>query len=281
LEVLRGTAWSNRVFVHADFVFVPFRKRRFAMLHRVLHLLAVQKFLFRPRKEAKGRSVFGPLRYLLLLVVLGWGLATTPARADFVMTTNLENEIKFFNSDANSSTSSFTGTVGSQHVDAKTVATVSVTTSTDVQTGAGFATIMPTSTTSNLTSLTFTPSDKTLFGDFSFRGQFTGTGTVSVTVVNQNGVSETPVTFTVSMANADLGPFHIISTDGDTIQSVTITANVTSDPVNGQTGFEEVKQVEFSTEVSVVPEPASLTIFGMGALGLAGYGWRRNRRLKG
>jgi hypothetical protein len=39
---------------------------------------------------------------------------------------------------------------------------------------------------------------------------------------------------------------------------------------------------EFSTRatarINVVPEPASLTLVGLGTLGLLGYGWRRRKR---
>jgi hypothetical protein len=37
--------------------------------------------------------------------------------------------------------------------------------------------------------------------------------------------------------------------------------------------------VTFGTpQVTGVPEPASLTLLGLGALGLLGYGWRRRKQ---
>jgi hypothetical protein len=89
---------------------------------------------------------------------------------------------------------------------------VTVTTIGNVDTGAGFATIKPVKG-GTLTDLIFTPADKTLFNDFSFRGQLSPNGfngTIDVNVTDQNG-NVSPLVFTgVKGPNADFGRIGVV-----------------------------------------------------------------------
>ncbi|MBV8897299.1 MAG: hypothetical protein JO051_12360 [Acidobacteriaceae bacterium] len=139
----------------------------------------------------------------------------------------------FFNDNANRDVSTFTGTVGGHARDAVTVSTVG-----NVDTGAGFATIKPTSG-AMLTDLIFTPTDDTLFNDFSFRGQLASpgyTGTIDVTWTDSLGTSGTLTFNGVKGPDADFDGLGIISTDGEIPKSVAI-----STP--GSESFKEFKQV--------------------------------------
>jgi hypothetical protein len=85
----------------------------------------------------------------------------------------------------NHDVSTFTGTVGGHAGTA-----ITVTTTRNIDTGAGFSTIKPTSG-ATLTSLTFTPTDDTLF---SFRGQLApvgDTGVINVAWTDSNNLSGT------------------------------------------------------------------------------------------
>jgi len=208
-------------------------------------------------------------RLLVSLVALSyWAVPVSVARADFVVETNFSADVKFYNGDAYNNVGTFTGNVGAQNSGPQ----VTVTTTGNVNTGAGYSYIEPISQgdkNGSLTALIFTPANSSLFSDFSFSGQLTDAakGKVTVTVQDNQGNPAQTFTFTGLGENADFDRIGIVSMDGETIQSVTISSG----------GFEEVMQVDFS-EANAVPEPASLTMFGLGIVGLVGYGWRRSRR---
>jgi hypothetical protein len=64
--------------------------------------------------------------------------------------------------------------------------------------------------------------------------------------------------------------FTVTSTNGEKISSVTITTNT-------GTGFTDLRQIRLGTGLAVIPEPGSLALLCCGAVGLVGYGWRRQR----
>lgn len=203
-------------------------------------------------------------RVLAGSAVAGIGLlCAAPAFATFMVAPNPGGE-QFFNGDANKNVSSFTGTVGGQHTGPQ----VTVTTVGNVDTGAGFSTIKPVKDGS-LTSLTFTPSDPNLFGDFSFRGQLepNANGMVVLTVQDNQGHAPQLFSFTGLGSNADFSRVGIeaVPGSGETIKSVTLASL-----------FKEQKQNEFSV-AGAVPEPASYAFFGVG-IGLLAFGLRRRIR---
>ena len=133
------------------------------------------------------------LRIAAFATALGAALgAANGAHATFVIDASC-GEAKcdagtdFFIDVANSDVSTFGGTVQGN--------AITVDTTGNVDTGSGFATIKPVNG-GTLTDLIFTPSDDTLFSDFSFRGQLERagfTGTVDVTWTDSSGISGTLV----------------------------------------------------------------------------------------
>lgn len=124
------------------------------------------------------------------------------------------------------------------------------------------------------------------FGDLIINPEVTslgavgGSATVTVTAL-LNGAPETIAPFTYTLANGN-NFLTILSVAGtnETITSVTVTATT------GFTGFDftDLKQprisgVQGGTPIPTpIPEPSTLAIAGLGALGFLGYGLRR--RLK-
>jgi len=191
-------------------------------------------------------------------VVLG---ATAPAYADFMIDPNPTGE-KLFIDNANKNVDSFVGIVGSN----VSGPLVDVTTVGNVDTGSGFSNITPVKG-GTLTSLTFTPKDGSLFNDFGFRGQLLAAGTVTVTVLDNQGGAPQSFDFNVVKANQDFGTLGItaIPGTGETIKSVTVSA---------LGGFKEEKQ----NILSAVPEPGTYAMLGLG-VGLLGIVLRRRKIL--
>jgi hypothetical protein len=196
-----------------------------------------------------------PIKYILSIAALTAAL-TLSARANFVKDDN-PGGVKIFFDVAHDDTNDFEGFVGANnpnthHVRIQTVGHVS--------TGSGFSNIKPVHGT-DLTQLIFTPDDPNTFANFSFRGQLEGdaNGMVSLTVVDNLGNSQT---FMFTVGNGDFLRRGIISTDGETIQSVTITSH-----------FKEFKQVEisFAPEGGVPDGGTTVMLLGaaLSVLGLA------------
>src|SRR6266513_1675339 len=193
------------------------------------------------------------LKYLLSIAALTGSLALS-ANATFIIDPNPGGE-KLFIDVANKDVSDFQGFVGANNSSAPHVG---IHTTGNVDTGSGFANIKPIKKGS-LTELVFTPENPDLFADFSFRGQLKtdASGTVNVSVTDNLGSTQT-FTFTGLGVNSDFARQGIISLDGETIQSVTLTSD-----------FKEVKQIEFSLAGARVPDSGSTVMLLGVALGAA------------
>jgi hypothetical protein len=186
--------------------------------------------------------------------------AASPASATFVLETSFGGSQKFFIDGENKKVTNFTGEVGAQ----KSGIFVDVSTVGAVDTGNGWSNIVPIKDGS-LTTAVFTPENSNLFADFSTRGQLVAAGTFTFTVQDGQGNPAQTLTFD-SGKDDDFLRAGIVSFDGETIKSVTLTGD-----------FKELKQVEFSAP-GAVPEPATwaMMLLGFATLGFAGY---RRRRL--
>jgi hypothetical protein len=195
--------------------------------------------------------------------------ASSAAHATFIIDTSCGESkcaggTDFFNDSANKDVSTFTGTVGGHAGTA-----ITVTTTGNVDTGAGFATITPIKG-GTLTDLIFTPADDTLFTDFSFRGQLAplgDTGVIDVKWTDSSGTSGTLVFTGVPGPDSDFARLGIVSTD-ETLKSVEVFTAA------GES-FDEFKQVQFSA-ASIppsIPEPSTwaMLLLGFAGLGFAGY----------
>ncbi|MBA2585042.1 MAG: VPDSG-CTERM sorting domain-containing protein [Chthoniobacterales bacterium] len=171
------------------------------------------------------------LKYLITFAATVAAL-TLSASATFIVADN-PGGAKLFIDVANKDASAFKGFVGKNNASAPNV---DISTTGNVDTGSGFANIKPIKDGS-LTELIFTPVDPNLFADFSFRGQLNDGANGTVTLVVQDNQGGAPQTFMFTGLGGpnDFARQGIISLDGETIQSITLTSD-----------FKEVKQIEFS-----------------------------------
>jgi hypothetical protein len=61
--------------------------------------------------------------------------------------------------------------------------------------------------------------------------------------------------------------------DGTAVFRVNLNSNTSGEP-----SFYDFAELTINGDAQVVPEPSSIVLFGMGAIGLFGYGWRRKRK---
>jgi len=173
----------------------------------------------------------------------------------------------FLTSGTTNAGSTFSGIVGDQFVGPQINIVADATTKVVAN---GWATINNVNNGGTFTSATFTPVDSELFVDFSLRGRLLNAGDVKITVTDNSDQ-----TFTFSEPKqADWDRIGVIALlgSGEFIKMVTVSTTA-------EGGFNELKQIAFSTLADhVVPEPSSMAIAGLGALGFVGFGLRH--RLK-
>ena len=192
---------------------------------------------------------------LSLLAVVSIILMTAPAHATFIVDPN-PGGLKFFLGDADHDINQFTGNVGGNGVGPL----VEVQSTGNVDIGSGYATITP-AKGSTLTSLLFTPTGDTKFGDFSFEGQMNGTGDVSIRVIDQAGVVFL-FNFLIGQTDALFDRIGVVSNDGEWIKSVEILTAVTG-------GFKQIKHIDFSEQTQPIPEPSTIILLSAGIIGVA------------
>jgi hypothetical protein len=205
-----------------------------------------------------GKSILG------MLVAGLVAMLPTIASATFIFEPpplpNPPHSNKYFLSDAHHNVTSFDGHVGNEH----SGPVVHATTNGSVDTGAGWSNITPSG--GIFTSMTLTPENPFAFSDFSMRGQLASAGFFTISVTDSDGFT---FTFTSGLQppDTDVGRFGIISLDGETIQSITLSTTATL-------GFKELKQFAFSPAGEGVPDGGATVMLLGAALSLLGIARR-------
>jgi hypothetical protein len=115
-----------------------------------------------------------------------------------------------------------------------------------------------------LTSITLTPVNGAAYSDFSFVAQSSANNSqITISVQDNQGNAPQEFTFAGPATDFNMHRTGIISTDGETIKSITITDSG---------GFKDIKNFDFSL---AVPEPATWSLM---FIGVAGIGWQLRRR---
>lgn len=117
---------------------------------------------------------------------------------------------------------------------------------------------------SNFESLTITLPANT--GAFYFYSEPNEPCNYEIAATSNNG---TTTTITINGKGGATG-LGFYTDPGATITSITVNA------LAGTEGF-AVGEFGIAQEISAVPEPASLALFGLGAAGVLGYAWRRRQ----
>jgi hypothetical protein len=199
-----------------------------------------------------------PSRSILAGLVISTALAFSgAAHATFMLDTNpIGADYNF--AGTTTGVEAFSGTVGSN--------TITGTTNEPVNTANGLAAINRPPQGSPFTTVTFDPVNG-VFNEFSFRGQLVNTGTITLTLVSNDGTQI--FTFPNVQANADFSAFGIVATpgSGETTSSLSISS----------TGFNSVKQIGFGTAgvVAAVPETPTWAMMLLGFMGVGFLAYRR------
>lgn len=100
----------------------------------------------------------------------------------------------------------------------------------------------------------------------------------TVNYVNSAGVAQTPYMITLNFPwennNGDSQHYYMTATGGDVITSFSLAF---SDPAHPANTIQDIHNWDIITASVPVPEPASLAIWGIGALGCAMAGYRRRK----